>query len=191
MSVYSKYPDQLLLDLLKKDDQQAYTEIFNRYCKLLINHAYKILQSQDEANDIIQEVFLVIWNKRNELNIKGSLSSYLYKATKNRILNHIAHEKVVLRYADSISGFMENDYAFADTDQREEELQDIIAKEIESLPKKMREIFILRKLEELSYDEIANQLNISDKTAKQQVYNALKKLKEKINPFLVILMFKI
>ncbi|WP_241739570.1 RNA polymerase sigma factor [Aestuariibaculum marinum] len=180
-----------MLDLLSKDDQQAYTEIFNRYCKLLINHAYKILQNQDEANDIVQDVFLAIWNKRKDLNISGALSSYLYRATKNKILNHIAHEKVVLRYADSISGFMENDYAFADLNQREEELQIIIAKEIESLPQKMREIFILRKLEELSYDEIANQLNISDKTAKQQVYNALKKLKEKINPFLVVLMFKI
>ncbi|SFD35006.1 RNA polymerase sigma factor [Algibacter pectinivorans] len=190
MPIYKKYPDKLLLDLLKEDDQQAYTVIFNRYCKLLINHAYKILQNQDEANDIVQEVFLAIWNKRNELNIKGSLSSYLYKATKNRILNHIAHEKVVSRYAESISNFTENNYAFADANQREEELSLMIAKEIESLPDKMREIFVLRKIDHFSYDEIANQLNISDKTAKQQVYNALKKIRAKINPFLIVLMFR-
>ncbi|MFD1605541.1 RNA polymerase sigma factor [Flavobacterium artemisiae] len=158
----------------------AYTEIFKRYSRLLVNHAYKILGSQDEANDVVQEVFLTIWNKRHELNITGSFSSYLYKAVKNRVLNHIAHENVVSRYADSFSDFIEIDYAFADSNLREKELEAIIAKEIALLPEKMREVFLLRKVEELSYDEIADQLNITDKTAKQQVYNSVKILREKL-----------
>lgn len=180
MSVYREYADHILLNLLKEDDQLAYTEIFERYSRLLVNHAYKILGSQDEANDVVQEVLLSIWNKRYELAVTGSLSSYLYKATKNRILNHIAHEKVVSRYADSVSDFIENDYVFADSKLREKELEAIIAKEIALLPEKMREVFLLRKIEELSYDEIALQLNITDKTAKQQVYNSLKILREKL-----------
>lgn len=180
MSVYSKYADPILLNLLKEDDQLAYTEIFERYARLLVNHAYKILGSRDEANDVVQEVFLSIWNKRHEITVTGSFSAYLYKAVKNRILNHIAHEKVVSNYADSISNFIEEDYVFADSRLREKELEAIIAKEIASLPEKMREVFLLRKVEELSYDEIALQLNITDKTAKQQVYNSLKILREKL-----------
>ncbi|WP_244248521.1 RNA polymerase sigma factor [Flavobacterium foetidum] len=180
MSVYSKYADDILLNFLKEDDQLAYTEIFERYSRILVNHAYKILGNQDEANDVVQEVFLAVWNRRADLNITGSLSSYLYKAVKNRILNHIAHEKVVSRYADSISDFIENDYVFADSKLREKELESIIKREIELLPSKMREVFLLRKVEELSYDEIALQLNITDKTAKQQVYNSLKILREKL-----------
>lgn len=180
MSVYNKYDDHTLITLLKEDNQLAYTEIFERYSRILVNHAYKVLGNQDEANDIVQEIFLSIWNKRYELTITGSLSSYLYKATKNRILNHIAHEKVVSRYADSISNFIENDYILADSKIREQELEAIIAKEIALLPEKMREVFLLRKVEELSYDEIALQLNITDKTAKQQVYNSLKILREKL-----------
>lgn len=180
MSVYGKYTDDFLLNLLKEDDQSAYTEIFKRYSKLLINHAYKILENQDEANDVVQEVFLSVWNKRYELDITGSLSSYLYKAVKNRVLNYIAHEKVVSNYADSIAGFIETDYVFADSNLRERELEAIIAREIALLPEKMREVFLLRKVEELSYDEIALQLNITDKTAKQQVYNSLKILREKL-----------
>ncbi|WP_337965546.1 RNA polymerase sigma-70 factor [uncultured Flavobacterium sp.] len=180
MPVYNKYDDHTLIVLLKEDDQLAYTEIFERYSRLLVNHAYKILGNPDEANDIVQEIFLSIWNKRYELKITGSLSSYLYKATKNRILNHIAHEKVVSRYADSISDFIESDYILADSKIREQELEAIIAKEIALLPEKMREVFLLRKVEELSYDEIALQLNITDKTAKQQVYNSLKILREKL-----------
>ena len=184
MPAYSEYADHNLLDFLKEDDQLAYTEIFERYCKILINHAYKMLGNRDEANDVVQEVFLSIWNKRHELIVTGSLSSYLYKATKNRILNHIAHEKVVSNYADSISNFIENDYVLADSNLREEELEAIIAKEIALLPEKMREVFLLRKVEELSYDEIALQLNITDKTAKQQVYNSLKILREKLKNFM-------
>lgn len=184
MSVYSKYADHILVDLLKEDDQLAYTEIFERYSRILVNHAFNMLGNQDEANDAVQEVFLSIWNKRYELALTGSLSSYLYKATKNRILNHIAHEKVVSRYADSISNFIENDYVFADSNLREKELEAIIAKEIALLPEKMREVFLLRKVEELSYDEIALQLNITDKTAKQQVYNSLKILREKLKSLL-------
>lgn len=184
MSVYSKYADPILVNLLKEDDQLAYTEIFERYSRILVNHAFNMLGNQDEANDAVQEVFLSIWNKRYELALTGSLSSYLYKATKNRILNHIAHEKVVSRYADSISNFIENDYVFADSNLREKELEAIIAKEIALLPEKMREVFLLRKVEELSYDEIALQLNITDKTAKQQVYNSLKILREKLKSLL-------
>jgi len=184
MPLYRKYADHTLVNLLKQDDQLAYTEIFERYSRILVNHAYKMLGNRDEANDVVQEVFLSIWNKRSELVITGALSSYLYKATKNRILNHIAHKKVVSRYADSVSDFIENDYILADSDLREKELELIIAKEIALLPEKMREVFLLRKVEELSYDEIALQLNITDKTAKQQVYNSLKILREKLKYFL-------
>lgn len=180
MSVYNKHTDSILVALLKEDNQRAYTEIFERYSKILVNHAYKILGDRDQANDVVQDVFLAIWNKRNEIVLTGSFSSYLYKATKNRILNHIAHEKVVSSYADSISDFIENDYVLADSGLREKELEAIIAKEIDQLPEKMREVFLLRKVEELSYEEIALQLNITDKTAKQQVYNSLKILRRKL-----------
>ncbi|OXG05351.1 RNA polymerase sigma-70 factor (ECF subfamily) [Flavobacterium araucananum] len=186
MSVYSKYDDYTLLNLLQEDDQLAYTEIFERYSKILVNHAYKMLANRDEANDVVQEVLLAIWNKRYDLTLTGSLSSYLYKATKNRILNHIAHEKVVSRYADSIADFIENDYVLADSSLRQEELEAIIAKEIAQLPEKMREVFLLRKVDELSYDQIALQLNITDKTAKQQVYNSLKILRKKLQSLLGI-----
>lgn len=184
MPLYSKYADNILLNLVKEDNELAYAEIFERYSKILVNHAYKILGNQDEANDVVQEVFLTLWNKRYEIELTGSLSSYLYKAVKNRVLNHIAHEKVVSRYADSISDFIENDYVLADSNLREKELESIIEKEIASLPEKMREVFLLRKVEELSYDEIALQLNITDKTAKQQVYNSMKILREKLKSLL-------
>jgi RNA polymerase sigma-70 factor (ECF subfamily) len=189
MSVYNKHTDSFLVALLKEDNQRAYTEIFERYSKILVNHAYKLLGDRDQANDVVQDVFLAIWNKRSEIVLTGALSSYLYKATRNRILNHVAHEKVVSNYADSISNFIENDYVLADSSLREKELEAVIAKEIAQLPEKMREVFLLRKVEELSYEEIALQLNITDKTAKQQVYNSLKILRYKLKSSLGFLVW--
>lgn len=93
---------------------------------------------------------------------------------------------MVSRYADSISNFIENSYVLADSNLREKELEAIIAREIALLPEKMREVFLLRKVEELSYDEIALQLNITDKTAKQQVYNSLKILRGKFKSLMSV-----
>lgn len=189
MSVYSNHNDSDLVALLKEGNQRAYTAIFERYSKILVNHAYKILGNRDQANDVVQEVFLAIWNKKSEIALTGSLSSYLYKATRNRILNHIAHEKVVSSYADSIASFIQNDYVASDAKLREQELESLIEKEIALLPAKMREVFILKKVEELSYQEIALKLNITDKTAKQQVYNSLKILRSKLKPLLGLFVY--
>ena len=184
MREYVKLSDAELASLLKEGDSNAYTEIFNRYSRLLVAHGFRLLGDQDEANDVVQDVFLALWQKRNELVFTTSLSSYLYTAIRNRILNRMAHQKIVDKYADSMLQFMESGYTLADDKLRERELAALIEKEIEALPAKMKEVFIMHKMEELSYKEISEKLSISDKTAKQQVYNALKILKVKITSIL-------
>lgn len=188
MAALNARPDTELLALLKGGDQYAYTEIFERYNEVLLRHAYRLLENRGEAGDIVQDVFLVLWQKRESLSIT-SLSAYLYSAVRNRVFDLIAHQKVVARYAESIGSFMESGHTLADDDIREKELAAIIEKEIAALPPKMREVFLLNKQEELSYREIADQLDITDKTAKLQVHNAVKTLKLKIEPFLSIFFF--
>ena len=183
MKLYSNLSDQELTILLKNGDQIAYTAIFERYTEVLLRHAYRLLHNRHEANDVIQDVFLTLWQKRESMEFKTSLSSYLYCSVRNRIFDMLSHEKVVVRYAQSISDFMEEGYCTTDEQIREKELAAIINKEIEALPSKMRKVFILHKKEQLSYKEIAEQLNITDKTAKQQVYNAVKTLRLKIASF--------
>jgi RNA polymerase sigma-70 factor (ECF subfamily) len=188
MANYNKFTDLELAALLKKGDQFAYTEIFERYKAILYKHAFRLLNDQDEVNDLIQEVFLSLWKNRDAIVFKTSLSAYLYSSVRNRVFDLITHKKVVARYINSIRGFMEQGNYITDEQVRARELAAIIEKEIAALPPKMREIFKLSRAE-LSYNEIAVMLNISDKTVKQQVYNAVKILKLKVTSLLTIFFF--
>lgn len=185
--IYRSLTDQQLTAMLLNGNEVAYTEIFERYNKLLIKHAYHLLQSSDEAGDLVQDVFLVLWQKRDRLIFKSSLSSYLYISVRNRVFDLLSHQKVVARYAEAIGNFMEQGNSISDANLRERELAEIIEKEIAALPKKMREVFLLSRREELSYKEIGEHLNISDQTAKLQVHNAIKILKSKISSYLHVL----
>jgi len=186
---YSDYTDLQLAGLLSQGDRLAYTEIFERYSMLLIAHAYKLLADQDAANDVVQDVLLNLWQKRERLDLNTSLSAYLYTATRNRIFNRKSHQKIVDRYADTMIAYMEGTHTNSDDFVREKELTAMIEKEIRALPEKMREVFILYKMEDLSYKEIADRLGITDRTARQQVYNALKILKTKIDVYLSLFPF--
>lgn len=189
MANYSKFTDNELTVLLKQGDGYAYSEIFERYKTILYKHAFRLLNDEDEANDVIQDVFLSIWQKKDALNLKTSLSAYLYGSVRNRIFDMISHQKVVAKYADSIRAYFEAGQYITDEQVRARELAAIIEKEIAALPPKMRMVFELSRREELSYKNIGAQLNISEKTVKQQVHNAVKILRLKINTFLTVFPF--
>lgn len=186
---YGKQEDDQLVAMLREGNGYAYTELFERYHLILLKHAFRLLSNNDEAYDVVQDVFLKLWQNREAINITGSVSAYLYIAVRNRIFKHFAHQQVVLRYAESISAFMLEGYDLVEDPLLEKELASLIDREINTLPAKMREVFLLNKKEGLSYKEIAERLSITDQTAKQQVYKAMKILKPKIDGFLSIFPF--
>src|SRR5690606_32626738 len=103
-----------LVDLLKHGKEAAFTEIFDRYQALLFTHAYHKLRDEAEARDVVQDVFVWLWEKRHELEINGNLPGYLYKAVRNRIFNLIKHKKVIEHYADSFFEASIENYNTAD-----------------------------------------------------------------------------
>ncbi len=180
MADYSKYSDQELAALLVKGDSTAFAMIYNRYKASLYLHAFRTLRDEDEATDLVQEVFTNLWEKRESFSLKTSIASYLYGAVRNRVFNTIAHQKITSDYANSIQTFLDKGEFITDDLIREKELATIIDKEIAQLPEKMREVFLLSRNTDLSYKKIGEQLKISDKTVKKQVGNAVKILREKI-----------
>ena len=188
-SEYAKHPDQKLAVLLQQGDEYAYTEIFERYKVLLYKHAYRLLGDEDEANDIISDLFLALWQKRESLNLQVSLSGYLYGSVRNRVFDLMTHQKVIARYLDSIRVFIEQGNYETDERIRAKELAAIIEREIAALPPKMREVFELSRSGEYSYKEIGEMLNIIEGTIKQQVHNAVKTLRPKIHSFLLLFSF--
>jgi len=191
MIIYISLADAELADLLKSDDTVAFTELYNRYIGLLIIYARKITMDDDIAKDIVQELFVKIWDKRHSLNYTSSFSSYLYTSVRYKFFELLDKQKVNYSYIQSIQLFIDKGEHLTDNYIREKELSVIIEREISNLPEKMRKVFLLSRKQILSNKEIALQLDISEKTVKNQLSTALKILKVKLGllTFLLMLIF--
>jgi RNA polymerase sigma-70 factor (ECF subfamily) len=188
MHAYQSYTDQTLLTLLRQGDKGAYTVIYDRYKNLLYNHAYKKLGDPEEVKDVLQELFTNLWNKRADIPVAMNLSGYLYAGIRNRVLNLLSHKEVENKYLSSIQRFTPQEDYSTDLAIREKELADLIQKEIDQLPPKMREVFLLSRKENLSHQEIAGQLSISEQTVAKQVTNAIRILRLRLGSLFILLL---
>lgn len=180
MSRYDKLPDDELVPLLLQGDESAYTEIYYRYYAPLYIHVFNKLRNREESRDIVHDLFSQLWQKRTALAIQSSLASYLYAAARYRVFDLIDRSKVKNKYIDSIRKFAEEGTTETDHRIREQQLLVLIEKEIASLPPKMRQVFELSRKGGLSHRQIADELNLSEKTVKKQVSNSLKILRSKL-----------
>ncbi|GHE28683.1 RNA polymerase sigma factor [Sphingobacterium griseoflavum] len=183
--------DSELVILINRGDQRAFDELFLRHKEALYIHAYRMVADHELCNDIIQEVFLAVWERRKQWQIQTTPLAYLYRAVRNKILDHISHEQVVTRYMAEMVDFDENGQNFTDDYILEKELLALIEEIKNDLPKRTREIFDLNKTEELSYRDIAQKLDISEHTAKKQVHNALRYLRTRLSSGIFFIFFHI
>lgn len=184
MSFYKTQDDIKLVGLLKKGDELAFNEIYLRYWPLLFRHARRMLHDEDEALDIVQDIFTNLWTKSEDLFFTTSLSAYLYTSVRNKTINVINKGKLHKNYVNSLQEFINKGTYETDDQIRYNEFATRIENEVNNLPPKMREIFKLRKDQGLSYKQIAQQLNLADETVKKQVYRALKTLRARLSAFL-------
>jgi RNA polymerase sigma-70 factor (family 1) len=180
-----KMSDEELLQLFLNGNDFAYKAIYDRYWLLLYKHARHMLKNDEDAKDVIQEVFTDLWERRNEQLTNYTLPAFLYTATRNKILNIIKHLKVEAKYAHELQYKSLLATESADDLAITNELTAIIEAGIQSLPPKMREVFLLSRNANKSYKEISAELSISDKTVKKQVNNALHVLRGKLSSFLL------
>lgn len=189
MGEYNIYTDKELLSFLKSDNQAAFAEIYNRYWRIMYMHALKMLCNEEDARDIVQEVFTTLWAKAAHITSGVNLAGYLYVATKNRVIDLIAQHKVRVNYLESLSSFIEENHNTTVEAITYKEVMLALYTEIEQLPPKMKAIVEMRVKQQLSYKEIADELDISDKTVKKQVSNAIKILKTRLKGFNNWIMF--
>ncbi|WP_316811280.1 RNA polymerase sigma-70 factor [Pedobacter heparinus] len=187
MSAYSAHTDQELAALLKRADDAAFTEIYHRYKGVLYVHALKLLKDEDEAQDVVQDLYTTLWQKAADINLEIPLKAYLYKAVKNRIFDLFSRQKLSENYLAKFAEVVEQGVWVTDDKIREKELMAAIDEGMALMPEKMREVFEMSRLLNMSHKQIASELDISDKTVKTQVHNALKILRLKINSLLSIL----
>ncbi|WP_431293371.1 RNA polymerase sigma factor [Pedobacter sp. P26] len=188
MLIYSTHKDTELYALLKQGDRNAFVEIFERYYNLLIIYADKKLKNRQAAEDVVQEVYVSLWNRHKSINIETPLTHYLYRAVRYEILDIFSHQKVEDKYLQSLDSYAKNFSEQADYRVREKEIIEIINRQVDLLPTKMREVFLLSRKENLSHREIAEVLGTSEENVSRHITRALSILRKKLGLFLYIYM---
>jgi RNA polymerase sigma-70 factor (family 1) len=178
--------EQTLVVGLKSGDSKAFEKLFRKYNQKLYNFCYRILRSKPDAEGIVQNTFLTIWETRQILNENLPFSSYIYKIAQNRVFNELRkrvnrryYTEYLVEYNERLENTTEKSILFT---EMEKTIHDLI----NSLPHRRREIFLLSRDEGLTYKEIAVRLEISENTVDTQIRKTLdffrQSLREKILP---------
>ena len=184
----SNLPDETLLSRLKEGDEKAFTAIYIRYNKMLYVLAYKYLKDSFRAEDIVQQVFLKLWEARSLFAGAINLRNYLYTSAKNLILNEIR---------DNFSDMEKNYAVIQNRPEFEDKLQSALEEKdlfqhfykiLAELPEQKRKVCLLKIWDNLSNQEVADKLHISVPTVKSHYSQAIKLLRDKMGRLLGILM---
>ena len=179
--------EQEIIGAIREGNERIFEEIFRKYYQSLCNYANSILKEMDEAEEVVQNLFLSIWEKRSDLEISISLKSYLYRAVHNHCLNRIKHLKVREEYQQYAVNFYDASYESVGQTVIKNELETKIEEAIKKLPEQCRLIFRMSRFEELKYHEIAEQLELSPKTVENQIGKALKILRVELAEYLPLI----
>ncbi|MFD0767275.1 RNA polymerase sigma-70 factor [Mucilaginibacter lutimaris] len=177
---YQMWPDAELLELLRHDDRKAFETLYHKYSGKAYHVAYNLFRDSDVCEDLVQELFIDLWAKRNSLRIT-SLEWYLKVAIKNRVLMYIRTQKATLDL--SAIATLTQKYS-TDSKLIQNDISHLLEEGVERLPEKCRQIFTLSRKEYLSNKEIASRLNISTKTVENQITIALRYLRVSLNDYL-------
>lgn len=179
--------ERILLEKLKNDDQAAFTIIFTKYYQDLVRFSFGYTRNSDAAEEIVQEVFLKLWENRGTLVIHNSLKSFLLKTVQNRCIDSLRHETVTHKYASIVLEhplLSEND---TENYILHSELQANFNHAMEKIPVEYAESFRMSRIENMNYQDIAQKLNVSVRTVEVRISKALHFLREELKDFLVLI----
>lgn len=167
--------DMVLFQLMKAGSIEGFTELYNRYWEELYGFAWKILGNKDHAEDVLQELFLHIWDKRDAIQITHQVKAYLYRCLKNRIYNFLKANAVKNTHYQALLNTINH---LEDEDARIEQKESTIRllHHLEILPGKMKEIARLYLIEGLNVKEISHLLSLSEHTVRNQLNNMKRRL---------------
>jgi RNA polymerase sigma-70 factor (ECF subfamily) len=177
---YQLWPDARLLEHLRLDDRKAFDILYHKYSSKLFYAAYNLFRDKDVCEDLVQELFIDLWTKRNHLNIT-SLEGYLKVAIRHKVLYYIRSQKASVDI--SVIETLVEKYS-ADSKVFQNDIAHLLEDGVAQLPEKCREIFTLSRKEYLTNKEIASRLNISIKTVENQITIALRYLRTGLTDYL-------
>jgi len=175
------FPDEpQLLDRLGSDDPQAFEAIYKRYWKRLYDFAYTKTHDADTAAEVVQELFVALWERRRSLQI-SHLQSYLFTSVRNRVIDHFKDK--AFTPLDSVDPLSEPDYPLF-----HDELEQAMQQAVEQLPEKTRKIFVLSRFEGNTVKQIASLLAMPERTVEYHITQAMRTLKTLLKDFIVLML---
>lgn len=179
--------DERLFESFQRGDKKAFNTFFLRYYPVLCAYATQFVGMND-AEEIIQDMMVGIWERRKEMVVDSSLNGYLFRAVRNKCFNHIEKIRIHEQVHFIIAGSMQ--LQFEDPDfYIVEELTQKIEEALGRLPEKYRQAFVMNRIEGKTYNEIATELGISSKTVDYRIQQALKSLRIELRDYLPLMLF--
>jgi RNA polymerase sigma-70 factor (family 1) len=187
VSRLSQQNDLDLFSLFKKGSKEAFDEMYSRYWQKLYNYAFHRTQSKDIAFEIVQDIFVSLWARKEIIQLQNSLSGYLFASVRFQIINHIKNSKLKELYLKDYVRFISSTDNSNEESMLAHDLHHALERSIDELPTRCREITRLNMLENWSTNKIADDLNISHRTVENQLALARKHLKASLGDFVVML----
>lgn len=182
-----------LIDLVTEGSEMAFEKFFKTYFKSLHAYAFVMLQDEIMAEEVVQQVFYRIWEKKEQFRVHTSVKAFLYKTVYNECLNYLKHQKHKANHQNYVLYANRSQVSNENAAMRVElnELETQLKKAMNELPEQCRTIFYMSRFDELKYREIATQMGLSIKTIEAQMGKALKVLRKKLADFLPLIIWLI
>jgi len=161
---------------LKAGDESSFQKFFETHYKALVGFAFKYLEDIDESEEVVQESFTKLWEKRSSIELSGQLSGYMFSMVRNVCLNKFKHEEVARKYKAEIL-HTSNEFE-GEASSFDQEMHHRLHQLIDELPDQCQKIFQMSRFEDLKYAQIADKLDLSVKTVENQISKALKIIRE-------------
>lgn len=181
--------EKYLIEGIHSGDKQIFEEVYRDYYIPLCYYCLRYVETLEDSEEIVQDLFVKIWEKRTEIEINTSLKAYLYRSVQNYALNFLSKKKSQNRYLMIHSRQISDDFGNERNELLEEELRVLLKRAILQLPEKRRRIFELSRFEGMKYSRIAEKLSISVKTVESQMTKALKYLRIVLKDYAPIIGF--
>jgi len=186
MSVLLASYEKILVEKLKKSDKSAFSVIFTNYYADLVRFSFRFTKNPDVSEELVQDVFVKLWENRSKLFIQSSIKSYLLKSVQNRSLDWLRHKNIKQKYASSVLG----NTVLSDNETENfvlhSELESNLEKALSNIPVQYAEVFRMSRFEFLNHSEIAEKLEVSVRTVEVRISKALLCLRDELKDYLVL-----
>jgi RNA polymerase sigma-70 factor (family 1) len=178
------FSDERLMEMLRNENREAFEALYDRYWFTLFSVAYQKIRSREDAQELVQDLFLRLWVRRHQLVIQTTLWTYLLSSLKKKIINYYRSHAIQHLHLNQYQRQQLRTHNPTESEVTVNELNQLIDDKVALLPEHCQKIFILSRYEDMTHHEIAKELQISTKTVANQINKALRILKQPLREYI-------